>query len=233
MIDALYIVGTGSKFNNKELLYSLRTLDKHGRNVGRVIISGECPAFVDKNKIVHVDSKDISTPSVNHWHKVKEAFKNTDATRVLLMYDDVFFCKDTDCENYPYYQRGELPAEDKIAKWGHIQYVARKWLERNGYTTHHYGLHLPIIYEKDKFEKLDKVFQGFRAQGGVSVRSIYGNVYAPGATYREDVKMFVDYWDMDEWLKDKECFSSSPVNFDKSILRWLQANFKDKSRWEK
>lgn len=233
MTDILYIVGTGSKFNNDELRYSLRTLDKHGRGADRLIISGECPDFIDKSKIIHVESKDISTPSVNHWWKVKEAFKNTDATRVLLMYDDVFFCKDVDCDNYPYYQRGELPEQDKIAKWGHIQYVARKWLEKNGYTTHHYGLHLPIIYEKDKFEKLNNVFQGFRAQGGVSVRSIYGNVYAPGAAYREDVKMFVDYWVMDEWLKDKECFSSSPVNFNKSILTWLRANFPDKSRWEK
>lgn len=232
-IDILYIVGTGSKFDNRELLYSLRSLDKFGKNVGRVIISGYCPDFIDKDKIVHVECEDIATPSVNHWWKVKQAFKVAESNKVLLMYDDIFFCKDVYCENYPYYFRGELPSEDKLSKWGHIQYLAKSWLSKRGLPTKHYGVHTPFIYEREKFEKLDKVFQGFKAQGGVSVRSLYGNVYVTGATQRDDIKIFVDYWDMDQWVKDKECFSTAPDNFDKAPEKWLRENFKEKSRWEK
>lgn len=234
MIDVLYIVGTGSLFNDAELKYSLRSLDKHGLNIDRVIISGHCPGFVDKSKVIHVECDDISTPAINHWWKTKQAFDITDAKKVVCMYDDIFFCKDVDLENYPYYRRNEeLPENDRVSKWGHVQYIAGQWLKRHNYTAHHYGLHLPMIYEKDKFEKLNNVFQGFRAQGGVSVRSMYGNIYAPSAEAREDVKFFVDYWNLDEWLKDKECFSTAPENFIKAPKRWLDENFPNKSRWEK
>ena len=233
MIDVLYIVGTGSKFGNKELLYSLRSLDKYGKNIDRLIISGECPDFIDKDKIVYVKSEDISTPSVNHWHKVRCAFKETDSKKVLLMYDDIFFCKETDLENYPYYYRGDLPEQDRIAKWGHIQYKARQWLEAHKYPTKHYGIHLPMIYERGKFMQLTSVFESMAKTGGVSVRSIYGNVYVTGATNRDDVKLFTDFCQFDVWLRDKECFSTAPENFGKGPLKWLTTEFPNKSRWEK
>ena len=38
-MDVLYIVGTGSKHDNLELRWSLRSLAKFGRGVGRVIVA--------------------------------------------------------------------------------------------------------------------------------------------------------------------------------------------------
>ena len=45
-VDVLYVIGNGSVADNNELRYSLRCLDRHGKNVGRVIISGDIPDFV-------------------------------------------------------------------------------------------------------------------------------------------------------------------------------------------
>lgn len=48
-MDVLYILGSGSPFNNDELRYSLRSLEKNGVNVSRVIVVGENPGFLSEN----------------------------------------------------------------------------------------------------------------------------------------------------------------------------------------
>ena len=58
MIDILYIVGTGSHWNNYELRYSLRTLEKYGKNIGRVFVSGANPGFLS-DKIIYINIPDI------------------------------------------------------------------------------------------------------------------------------------------------------------------------------
>ena len=77
MIDVLYIVGTGSHWNNYELRYSLRTLEKYGKNIGRVFVSGFNPVFLS-NEVIFTSIPDIDIFSVNHWYKVSETFKQTD-----------------------------------------------------------------------------------------------------------------------------------------------------------
>ena len=46
MIDVFYVLGSGSKWQNNEIRYSLRTLEKYGHNVGQVYIVGQRPSFI-------------------------------------------------------------------------------------------------------------------------------------------------------------------------------------------
>ena len=50
MIDVVYILGDGSKWGNNEIKYSLRSLEKYGKNIRDVYICGNKPYFVN-NKI--------------------------------------------------------------------------------------------------------------------------------------------------------------------------------------
>ena len=50
-MDILYVVGTGSKWDNNELRYSLRSIDKYGINIDRVFIVGTKPDFCDGKSI--------------------------------------------------------------------------------------------------------------------------------------------------------------------------------------
>ena len=45
-MDMLYILGNGSKHDNQELRWSLRSLEKYGRNVGSIAIVGEPPEWL-------------------------------------------------------------------------------------------------------------------------------------------------------------------------------------------
>ena len=45
-MDILYCIGEGSKWNNNELRYSLRSLEKFGKNVGNIYMVGYNPGFL-------------------------------------------------------------------------------------------------------------------------------------------------------------------------------------------
>ena len=111
MIDVFYVLGSGSKWQNNEIRYSLRTLEKYGHNVGQVYIVGQRPSFIS-DKIKYIRAADIGTPACNHWYKVKRFFIETGIKRACYMMDDIFFIKDVDLENYPYYCHEELKKYD-------------------------------------------------------------------------------------------------------------------------
>jgi len=46
-MDIVYLMGEGySKCNYNELRYSLRSIDKYGKNVDRVYVIGYCPEWL-------------------------------------------------------------------------------------------------------------------------------------------------------------------------------------------
>lgn len=235
-IDVLYIVGNGSLYRNEELRYSLRSLDTFGVNVGSVFITGECPDFVDQRKVVFTPELDIGCPAINHWWKVDQTFRKTDiGDRALLMYDDIFFCKPTDCANYPWRWRGELPTIRQDGEYRQSLYNAARWLQNNGYPILNYCLHQPCIYEKDKFLSMEKYFVDLKLSDvGMSPRCVYANRFVDGkAEYMKDLKIRAWVKDLDELIKDRDCFSIADNCFQGPVEDWLEKNLQEKSRWER
>ena len=57
-MDIVYIIGKGSKWNNQELKYSLRSIAKYGINIGKVFIVGYKPNFVS-DEVIYIPCDDI------------------------------------------------------------------------------------------------------------------------------------------------------------------------------
>lgn len=53
-VDAVFVIGTGSKHDNEELRYALRNVARNCPFVHRVYISGECPKWVDTSVVLHL-----------------------------------------------------------------------------------------------------------------------------------------------------------------------------------
>ena len=53
-MDILYCLGEGSKWNNNELRYSLRSLEKFGKNVGNIYVVGYDPGILS-DKVTFID----------------------------------------------------------------------------------------------------------------------------------------------------------------------------------
>lgn len=49
-MDILYVIGRGSKWENNELRYSLRSLEKNGINVGNIFIAATVLASSTRRK---------------------------------------------------------------------------------------------------------------------------------------------------------------------------------------
>ena len=234
-IDVLYILGDGSLYGNVELRYSLRSLDKFGKNVGRVFITGECPDFVDKSKVTFLPELDIGRPMINHWWKVDQTFRKTDiGDRALLMYDDIFFCKPVDLANYPWRWKSKLPEEMPEGEYRRCLYNAEKWLSDHFLPVLNYENHIPCIYEKDKFLELEKEYEELKLYDSpMAVRSVYANRFVAKSEQQDDLKIKAYVDNLDKLIANRDCFSIASDCYEGPVEEWLKKTFPERSRWEK
>ena len=236
MIDVVYILGDGSKWGNNEIKYSLRSLEMYGKNIKDVYICGNKPYFVN-NKIKWVEAYDIGYASVNHWFKVRKFFKNTDVDKVLYMMDDIFFTKEFDAENYPYYIRGNLVnAEKGEPSYSICLSNTKEVLEGMNKPIKNFEVHCPIIYEKNKFLDLTDIFNSLRKQYQyfVGVRSLYANYYNIDGIRTDDVKIrSKNYHKKDKLMNTLDCFSISDEIIKMGMDKILEEKYPNKSRFEK
>lgn len=237
MIDILYIIGEPSINKDQELKYSLRSLEKYVSDFNRIFITGKCPDFIDKSKVIFTPEKDIGMSTVNHWWKVNQTITQTDISEdFVLMYDDIFFIKPTKLENYPFYQKGYLGESTEGGKlYCQTLRNALEWLIRKRLPFVDYEVHTPFIYNKKNFLKLYDIFKAVAdlnlRYGQLVPRSIYGNLFI-----KEEQPLIKD---VKIRSKDEEipthldCFSVSDLDFKYKTLEYLEQEFKNKSRWEK
>lgn len=234
MIDILYIY-KHSQNSDQELKYSLRSLGKYVPDVGRVFITGECPNFIDKNKVIFTPCNDCYAPMSTHWNKVQTTTLEAKiGINFALMYDDIFFVKTTHLTNYPHYQRGLL-GEDKNGGEHYRQTLlnAKETLEKEGYNTFDYELHTPFVYNTTNFWALNNTFKPLINDAqSMAVRSVYGNMFCKESPYRGDIKIRDKSTKVKDVIGTADCFSCSDEAFNGYVLEFLESEFPKKSKWE-
>jgi len=112
-MDILYLVGEGySKCNYNELRYSLRSIEKYGKNVDRVYVVGYCPEWLSDEIIkIPLDSQSLKHSGITEKHinfitSILYVVDNTDiGNEFLISMDDHFYIRETDFNNYPIYAK--------------------------------------------------------------------------------------------------------------------------------
>ena len=134
-VNIVYIVGRGSVWQNNELRFSLRSIARFGKNIGRVIIVGEMPPFVNPKTVTHVPFGDeTDCKHYNIMMKINAAIDSLKLTEpFLISSDDHFLTTDTDFAKYPIISKGVLDAEDN-SKGEYFRSLnqTRKWLKEHG-----------------------------------------------------------------------------------------------------
>ena len=107
-MDILYLVGPHSTNGHKDLRYSLRSIDKYGKNIDRIFVCGHCPEFL-KNIIKIECIPDQNLPKTKKiFLQLLYAVEHTDIGinhdgEFLISMDDHFYVKETDFNNYPFF----------------------------------------------------------------------------------------------------------------------------------
>ncbi len=192
-MDVLYYIGSGSKHNNDEIRFSLRSLEKYCVDLDRVFVVGNKPPFLKNVTYLWVEDKFEWWR--NAFEKTKAAIKAGISDEFLLMNDDFFMLQKFRAATYPFYHKGDISLEPKNA-YQEVLRNTRCVLEKQGAPFKHYGVHCPIRIVGKKYLELEKYFLS-----PVSARCLYGNLFCNGLETKDNKGLIIKN-------AKQKCFSS-------------------------
>lgn len=190
MIDVVYLLGPDSKWQNNELRFSLRSLDKHMTWYRNIYVAGVNPGFLS-NKVIHLPMREWGN---NKEERIKNKILNICthpdiSDDFLLMMDDVFFLEPLRADRMPYYYQGEISQFYK--RPGHYKTAldnTQMALSVAGLPTRYFDVHVPIIYNKTRFRQAMNLVDWDQPEGYV-VHSLYCNYLRLQGEPHTDVKL--------------------------------------------
>jgi len=115
-VDLLYVV-KGAE-DSLELRMSLRSVEAHARNVGRLIVTGEPPSWLKDAVAVPCDSPH-RRKQMNILRAILKTMETGAVTGpVLYSSDDHYLLEDMDFDAHPWYHNGRLPSYEMYAVKG-------------------------------------------------------------------------------------------------------------------
>lgn len=227
-MDALYVLGNSSQYNNLELRLSLRSLEQNAKDLESVFIVGEKPDWI-KN-VVHIPVDDVYTRENNVFRKILTACKLDISENFLFMNDDFYMMKPFIMEDYPYFVNGEVVCISKPSLYQMVQNKTLNELQSKGIErVMDYRVHSPIVFNKEKFLTLEGYYKSTKLERvGYSPRMLYGNFFVDNYIQADDCKL----WANDKIKATKQgCISTNDDCED--ILKELLEIFNKPSKYEK
>lgn len=228
----LYIIGNGSLYNNEELRFSLRGLDAHVKEPKDIIIVGEKVHFLSDKVDYHYLKEEQGNKEYRIATKILNAIKKGYVKgNFIFMNDDFFFTR-------PYnfrlnYAKADLK-HTSLDNYQKAIFDTKNYLTKLGYSTYHFDVHTPIIYNAKKFLALEPHFEQSRlSTNGFVVKSLYGNIYGLKPTLYTDCKLNTLQTPRDyERAQDAPILSCSDSAWSNGVRSYLKNLYPNKSKYE-
>lgn len=142
-MDVLYVVGRGSRHGNAELRWSLRSLERHGKNLGRVVVAGYPPDWLRNALALPVPDTPGAGKHANILNCILEAVRRRAvAGEFLYSSDDHVLVRDSDLDAWRQAARaGEWRPRAGGNRWARSVDATRALLADNGYPTVRFDMH--------------------------------------------------------------------------------------------
>lgn len=231
-MNLLYIIGSGSVHYNEELRYSLRTVEAHCTDVEKITIVGERVSFlsedVEFHKITEAEGNKEYRIAMKIYNACKAGYITGD---FAFMNDDFFFTGLYDWTKN--YAKPEL----KSNGFNHYQKAindTKEYLLSLGCSTYHFDVHTPIIYNAEKFiDLLPHIRKSQLTSNGMTVKSLYGNIYNLTPTWYEDCKLSTLQTPRDwERIRQTPVISCSDGCWRNGMRAYLKKTYPNKSKYE-
>lgn len=248
MIDIVIPLRNDSKWDNNEIRYCLRSVEKHLTDIRDVYIIGHKPKFLQNVK--HIEMRDTSQwATVNIRKKLLAACDNPEVSPNFLYMNDDHYLLESYKKDHFYYC-GTLDEALQSSKHSIYTQIIRNTIYRLGGYAPYYDVHTPVLINKEVFTESMNQDPGESAWplnpnewhfcwGGYLIKSTYCNYlfskYKPvfDTTKVEDgkVRHYMSYPQLKEFIMSRPVLSSTDdVLIDMRLL--LQELYPEKSKYE-
>lgn len=223
-MDIVYILGTGSVWENNEIRFSLRSVEKYLTGVGKVWIVGEKPDFL-KN-VIHRPFADIGkNVRKNGYAKIRHACLCSKLSEKFLLFnDDFYLLKKFSAKNFPVYNKGGLRCLVSHCRnpLKSVECNTLLFIRKHCKTFLNFEVHVPFPLEKTKFLEMPLPVE---ERGLVATRSFYGNYYKLKSRQIRDP--------ISPYFEKLSCTSYPALEKRLEFQEWLKTKFPTPSKWEK
>lgn len=236
MIDIIYpLRHAGSHWDNNELKYSLRSVEKHLTGVRNIWVIGERPKWINPANLNHRFHVDESIfPARNIYLKIKSMCQHPEISEnFLFMNDDHFFTHDFVASEIPYYYTGDLREIKNNTTYQETINNTIRTLENRNRLTLNFDTHTPIIYNKEKFLKTTSEYF-WTKDHAYCIKSIYCNTLKIEGVNIEDGKFRNPKGDeqLDHWLSKHKIFSIEDTAINRDLEKRFETLYPTKSKYE-
>lgn len=224
------VIKNGSKCNDLELLYCLRSIEKNLTGYGNIVIVGHLPEIINPDSVIHIPFKDSPNKQANIRNKILAAFDDERVTETILFANDDHILlpkialESITAPNFPYFYFGDLSqAAEKAARISGLQ------LREAGNPTKWFDLHSPIVYKKDLFNEAMKHYSE-----DCSIKSIYANHWFIEGVECSDLKINSNlrYERIVQEIEGRYFFSYGDYGINAPMKRVLSELFPEPSKYE-
>lgn len=236
--DIVYIYGEGhSRWRGQELKFSLRSLEKFGKDFGKVYIVGDKPKYLN-DKIIHIPATEDPAHSKERkiYEKILLASRTAKISDPFIFFnDDFFLTKQIVMTHLPYYFFNTLETKATLRQKKDVYYRALKntyeALKQKGLSTNHFDIHYPMYYHKEWFEKA-MIGYDWTIPGGYVIKSLYANTMKIKGTPRQDRKIYCSHSrnEITQIMKATDLFSTDLVTRTMGLI--LMEKYPEKSSYE-
>ncbi|MBK7304360.1 MAG: hypothetical protein IPI90_14195 [Saprospiraceae bacterium] len=235
-MDLVYVLGSGSRWGDNELRYSLRSVEKYLTGYDKIFLVGNKPDWV-KN-VVHIPKQDIPCKECSIKEKILAACYDYRLSEdFLFLNDDHIFLQKTETYEIKSYFYGTLSEwiNRRSPKERYFKCLsnAKAELERFGLPTYHFDIHVPIVYNKTRFIQAMDTYNWNLTEGMV-IKSLYGNTFFENPVEYLDCKINegINLEQIEKRVKDRFCFSFGDKGLNMHLKYFLNKNFLDPSKYE-
>jgi hypothetical protein len=171
MTSIVIPLGTGSRWGDKELRYTLRSVEKHLSGYGDIFIIGECPNWLQN--VVHIPATEgdkTYEKERNIWNKIMLAYQDERVSNdFLFMNDDHFLLQDYQAGKFPFYAYGFL--SDYLTREDQYKNTLQNTFDQFGDNLY-FDIHCPIVYNKAALTVMNELWS-WPEKWGYCIKTLY------------------------------------------------------------
>ena len=191
-IDIFIPLGPGSRYENIEIKYALRSIEKYAIGWRKIWIVGAIPSFLhetDRIRLIQKNEYKCNKQS-RVQRKIQWAIENLSITDNFAYWNDDFLVlKQFDIRCIPNYVNGNISLSKQNSGWRECRRRTGQMLKDSGKTIYNFDIHVPLIFNKEKHLQLKEWWHKLSNETPL-MRSLYGNNFCSDNIQRlRDIKL--------------------------------------------